>query len=745
MSFASATPHYRTAADGFERYYAEKIWEWIPEIYRHEDGLADNPDVLRAIVEILAREAAIARRSIDRLWEDEFIDFADDWAIPYIGDLLGTRLVHELNRRGRRVDVAKTIFYRRRKGTPQVMAALIRDITGWDGVVVEAFRRLGRTRHGLDPEPGTLAGLVTGTPPGGLADLRRVRGGDLVDGPFDEYHHTPDFRRLEGLQGRYNISKVNFHLFRLRAFEVQLADAVELGGQVFTFDPSGRDVPLFRPSQRPGDEDWRPVAEWEIEAPIPCRLLGAASYELSPDAIPTGLELELSRWIGERFVHETRLRETFATVLSPMDLTDNLPEILASAITEDSPKLHLIAEAVAVTVGEEPDDPPFDHEDIDAGSLAVLSPPATDKPLVIDPVRGRFAVVEPLGTGQQVFVPRYHYGFSGPIGAGTYDRRAVEERTPDSVLSGGGPIAAASILNQGVTQIDDNRTYGPPVGDKLAVRDLTFQAANRRRPYLRLDSNWVLRADGNAGSRLLLDGLWVGAQSADLALSLRGDYDRVTLTSVTLDPGGAQQLDGGALLPALRLEIGGFVEELVIDCCITGPLEEALDELDPCSVGKLIVRDSIVQSIDPDVDAIATRIGEVHLERVTVLGDVAVNRLYASEALITGTVVVSDNQHGCFRFSAADDDPANRLPQQFESHFFAGGVPNRFFVSRRFGDPGYAQLAEAAPDTIRRGGENGSEIGAFNLLLNPIKLDDLRAKVNEFMPFGLIAQYIHET
>src|SRR6266850_4427222 len=93
------------ALDEFERYYTEKVWEWIPAVYKDEDGLPPNPDVLRSIILIFARQSAIARRSIDRLWEDQFIELCDDWAIPYIGDLVGTRLVHELNRRGRRVDV----------------------------------------------------------------------------------------------------------------------------------------------------------------------------------------------------------------------------------------------------------------------------------------------------------------------------------------------------------------------------------------------------------------------------------------------------------------------------------------------------------------------------------------------------------------------------------------------------------------------------------------------------------------
>src|SRR6516162_2935098 len=142
-----------TANDQFEAYFTEKIWEMIPAVYREQDGLADNPGVLRSLVRILAGQAAILRRSNDRLWDDEFIDLCDSWAVPYLADLVATRLVSSLNTRGRRIDVAKTIYYRRRKGTPRILEELISDITGWDGVVVEEFRRLARTWHKLDPKP----------------------------------------------------------------------------------------------------------------------------------------------------------------------------------------------------------------------------------------------------------------------------------------------------------------------------------------------------------------------------------------------------------------------------------------------------------------------------------------------------------------------------------------------------------------------------------------------------------------
>ena len=35
-------PILRPADDRFAQYYAEKLWDWIPEIYRTEDGLAQN-------------------------------------------------------------------------------------------------------------------------------------------------------------------------------------------------------------------------------------------------------------------------------------------------------------------------------------------------------------------------------------------------------------------------------------------------------------------------------------------------------------------------------------------------------------------------------------------------------------------------------------------------------------------------------------------------------------------------------
>jgi hypothetical protein len=143
----------------------------------------------------------------------------------------------------------------------------------------------------------------------------------------------------------------------------------------------------------------------------------------------------------------------------------------------------------------------------------------------------------------------------------------------------------------------------------------------------------------------------------------------------------------------------------------------------------------------------------VTLERTTVLGDVVVNRLDATEALIDGVVRVTDNQHGCFRFSATiapslvPTKPGynGRLPRQYESHLFDEGLPANTFVSKRFGDPGYGQLGDCGPAVLKTGAENGSEIGAWCRMLASIRQRDLTAKFAEYMPFGAIAQFINET
>jgi hypothetical protein len=157
---------------------------------------------------------------------------------------------------------------------------------------------------------------------------------------------------------------------------------------------------------------------------------------------------------------------------------------------------------------------------------------------------------------------------------------------------------------------------------------------------------------------------------------------------------------------------------------------------------KTVMADSIIQSVQTAVLAIQVHSGTMKIDRCTILGTISAHRLFASEVLITAMSDIDDTQTGCFRFGAAPS--GSRLPRPYESFLFDTDN-NHWLVSRRFGQPGYAQLSDTAPRELVRGAENGAEIGAFNSLLNALKQEGLNAKIEEYMPFGLIPAFVNKT
>lgn len=734
-------------ADNFQVYYAEKLWELIPEIYRHEDGLAQPPGVLRAIVEILAEQAATLRRSQDHLWEDQFIEWCREWAVPYLGDLVGTRLVSALNLRGRRVDVAKTIYYRRRKGTLRVLEELISDIAGWEGKAVEQFRRLGRNRHGLDPEPLPYAGPYSGTLPGGWADLRRPLAARFAGSAWDDYFYTPDARRHRGSEGRKNIPKLALHLFRLPARKVAAVEPHPWTDKTFGFDPSGRDIALFILRQRSQDasnnwDDWQSAQPWELPAPMSRRVLGHAEYQIEESLIveleAIGLAVtaaaDLRTLRGQRFKNEARLHLTLSTL--PHSAALLAPAvwqgILRGAVAGDCSQPHLIP--AAVKVEEIPQGAaawqtvPADQ--IASGNLSDWSAQTSLKRCILDPELGRLKF---LGDAPQKVRVSYHDAFPGYLGAGTYERQAYLETATLPEITSGGAIPANVFADQSVVQIGDSLNY-QPAHHPAPFNRLAVQAADGQRPYLKFPGGWMLEADG-AEAELTLEGLWLGSPG-NRALILRGDFKRVTIRHCTFDPGGRKS--GGQLIPHFSLAVEGHVDELTIDSSVMGPIYTVAAGV----VEKLRIRDSVLQSGNAAQNALTLNLGRAEINRTTILGKTRVHRLQASELLAAGGVEVVDTQNGCCRFSAALR--GSRLPHPYEFHFLEERELGAIFTSTRFGHWGYAQVAQTAPAYVQTGAENGSELGAYCSCLNPIKLKSLQAKVEEYLPFGLIPIYIPE-
>ena len=73
---------------------ADVLWERLPAAMRARD--AETGGVLRALVEVLAGQAAAVADDIEALQDDWFIETCAEWVVPYIGELVGTRALHPL-------------------------------------------------------------------------------------------------------------------------------------------------------------------------------------------------------------------------------------------------------------------------------------------------------------------------------------------------------------------------------------------------------------------------------------------------------------------------------------------------------------------------------------------------------------------------------------------------------------------------------------------------------------------------
>ncbi len=794
MSTAAGQP-FDVADDGYESYYAEKLWSWIPELYRGQDAEPPNPGALRAIVEIVAAQAAILRRDVDRLWDDQAIELCDDWAISYLGELVGATPLSGFNARGNRLAVAKAVYYQRRKGTPGVLQELIRDIAGLEGVVVEAFRRLVRFPHRLDIDV-IGRGLVTESPAGGLVDLRNPRVKGLVDTAFDEAAHFPDVRRLRGPYGRYGLRKVNFHLFPLRSFPVTLPTPVEIAPGRVVLNPSGRDEALFQRGQtslRPPDA----IRETDLPDAILCRRFNATRHSLTAEALAEindpQLDTALAPLLGLAFRDAVSFRRVVGARLTPAQETAFMASLLDATLVAGSPKEVLWPDSLALVLGDESTDAPLARSAVLAADLSRWEtglPLEAFIALAFDPATGRM-VDGPAREAGTLFASLLHYGQFAPVGAGTYGRAGGLADQVDSEIDAGptGPNGGFTDPGpQAVTLPDPlvgthrfttSKTYEPVLPAARTFAGITrtqLEAADGARPHVRfrpevanLDITFAAAPADGTPRELTIDGLWIGLMAETIAAEavagggtpatpvparviLDGDFDHVILRNMTLDPGGERARNDptqAVAIPHVRLEIEGQVSLLEIARSITGPVWETAEDPDLCNAGRIEICDSIVQSLDPALPAIRTRLGHVSLVRSTVIGDVEVARLHASDSIVGGRVRVTDNQNGCFRYSATGDyvgAPGGMavLPPQFEALIAPGRLPPHWLVSRRFGDAWFAALSKLAPDALSRGASNGAEMGVFNSRGLAILLEDLAAQVRSLMPVGQTPQYLIE-
>ena len=514
-------------------------------------------------------------------------------------------------------------------------------------------------------------------------DLRRADLLELLDGPFETATHTAEVRRIPQRRGRYNIPNLGIFLWRLTAYPLT-------GVQAAAADTTGRRytfnvLGLDEPLFHHPATETSPlhIAE-EINVPAPIR---RRTLHMHP-------ETEYGRGLS------------FFIVAKGLDITQS--------------------QIVACDLSRWKRQPP-------KGKVAV------------DPVLGRIV----FGKGLKPAEVRvsYHYGFSGDLGGGEYERQAsfteVAGEVPIRVGldSGAGEketlteaLAAWGGKGSAVIEIQDSRTYREAIGILTVPQDarLEIRAKNGARPALLLEAD--LRIGGAENSEVELNGLLI----ADRPVRLRGFLERVKIQHCTLAP--ARNVgDGGRHLPSLF--VAADRAEVTVERSILGPIRT-----NPAV--RVVLKDSVLDATPPEKAVIKPHaafggIGggagaSLRISCCTVIGTIATREMTLAEnSIFLDSVTAERRQEGCVRFCWLHPD--SRVPRRFHCQPEAPCWPSPRFTSLRYGHPGYCQLALDVSDAIRRGADDESEMGVFSSLYQPQRDDYLRMRLDEYLRAGLEA------
>lgn len=763
----------------------KRLYELLPAIYRIRD--AEQGETLKALfAEEIAPLIGTLEEDLEQLYDDLFIETCADWAVPYIGDLVGHRSLHNVVPQvsSPRAEVANTIAYRRRKGTASILEQLARDVTGWDARVVEFFQLLATTQHLNHLRPGNLH----------APDLREWQPLERLNTAFDSVAHTLDVRRIASQRGRYNIANIGIFLWRLKSYFVpgkaflldkstppnslpnpglSTARAITAHPGGYTFNPLGLDAPLFNP----------PIPELEI------------THLAEPRNVPEPLH---RRELYEEL--ETRRQGLVDNKTTPKIYFEENSDYQAFQIVVDN-QLVPPEQIIICDLSEwhrPPSNKDYRPKPVD------LSQPAQQKPIqvAVDPVLGRLSFPENK-TPETVEVS-FSYGFSMDMGGGPYDRnRSVLPLLPPlgkpvtwqvgvTKISPANPPQLVQSLTEaindwnlqppgavGIITLMDSRTYPEtlpiptiqiPAGSQLLivaadwpeVDNLDIPGQRQRRngeisstqlhPHLIGDLKVIGQApndpnnpDYSKAGTLRLNGLLVEGQLKVLA----GNLANLQVTHCTLVPEkGGCIVDGEN--PLLHVQL---------DHTICGSLNLS------ASVSHLTVISSIIDGLGGV--AIAASSAETTVQTTTILGSSNIRSLEASNSIFTGKVIAVRRQIGCVRFSSLPTESQvprryrcqpdlaleNRAKEQGKNSVSISQAEQdavRFrlapqFTSPRYGDPGYGQLSRRCAVEIRQGADDEAEMGVFHDLYQPQRETNLRVRLDEYLRFGLEAGTFYVT
>lgn len=672
----------------------QPVAAWLPDVLRDApDDLPGAPRLLDALLEVIDRQRELLAADVDQVLDDVFIETCADWAVPYIGALLG------LPAEATRLEVAYAVSLRRRKGTPRALEDFVRAVTGWTGMALEG-RRLTVWAQRLD-YPGGLRPAA--------ADLRAMarRGGDSLFAPWLR-SVTPG--------RRWSPRAVAAVVWPWTLRTYNRTQAVPLSPRRYALHPFGLDAPLYVRPQRPSLGADEPQPAQRASAAGPAAAPVRATWEVLATAAPGGAVTGADVW-------QLVANHPLAT---PAD--DSVPPPL-----------------VRLYAGERP----LPWSAIRFASITSESAPPPPGVAYVDPLRGHVQLGEGIDPAVRAV---WHRPQSGALGATGADMPrnieaelviVVDPTQPASDLRVPG-LAAAMALAQDVArrgpapreveirlETSDTIAAGGPYRDGAGIGRWRIVAPAAMSPTV----SGALAFD-LSGVELSLEGLRL---DGDLRLGAR--LSRVALDGITMNPaaGTTLSVDPGAWL--LRLEASRS---------ILAPIRADL------AAAPIILRDCIVDGLGRPlracggvaapptargpraaVDRADRYAPVVEASACTFAGRVAAEAADAVDTIFVDGVVVADASDGCLRHCyLGPGTGATPLTADCLT------APPPVFVTDAFEAGGYYALALDADQPLLTGAGDGGEVGAYHHARRAVSLARLRTRIHEFVPLGLDAEVV---
>jgi hypothetical protein len=683
---------------------SDRLYELLPAVYRQRDEGRGQP--LRALLRVIGEQVDLVEEDIARLYDNWFIETCDDWVVPYIGDLVGFRPVHEAGQPGdprtaqgqalnkflvSRQQVANTIAERRRRGTAALLEELAWDVAKWRTRAVEFYEQIGVTQaiNQLQMRRGRMV------------DVREITELDLMGGAFNRIAHTVDIRRVNSRrgEGRFNVPSAGLFVWRLQPYRVSDTPAAcieEAGDNCFTFSVLGNNAPLFGRSQPENDPTH--IAD-ELNVPAQIRL-----GMLAKPVVKNGRSLRGTAsedYYGD--LESFRRGEKSITIRAPEWPGANEDGFIPPAAIVPADLRH------------------WDFE------------PADDH-VAVDPKRGRIVFPPDQAPPEGVWVS-YYYGFSADIGGGEYPRPVLQQPKAKIFRAAAGELGATlrdwekKMPESAVIELTESAIYDDLTGLEIpAGHSLQIRAAAGTRPILYLADLKMGESDAwnvvlNPGSRFVLDGLLIAGRSVQIRAAENSSKDEsyrdgkprkagrsrkadtkvyaetksepagdsyepakgngcsqetheaaeveVVIRHCTLVPGWTLDCDCAPCQPGKgSLHLQNLQGRVCIEHTIIGAVRVSEDEVRAEPID-LRISDSVLDATDVERAALSRPGGgeiahaAVTIARSTVLGEIHTHILRLAEnCIFTGHICVARRQIGCVRFCYVV--PGSRTPRRYE-------------------------------------------------------------------------------